>query len=122
MSLSSADAIIYHGLNLEGKLSSAFDKAGVTQGKTYAIHSVIDQKFLLPVEQNLGYFDPPLWFDPILWTECLHGLSKHLSLLLPNDSELIEARAKTGHIKISNCSKVCHNCLSKNSSKSKENL
>ena len=28
MSLSSADAIIYHGLNLEGKLSSAFDKAG----------------------------------------------------------------------------------------------
>lgn len=113
MSLSSADAIIYHGLNLEGKLSSAFDKAGLTQGKTYAIHSVIDQKFLLPVEQNLGYFDPHLWFDPILWTECLHGLSKHLSLLLPNDSELIEARAKQVTLKYQIVQKFATTALAK---------
>jgi manganese/zinc/iron transport system substrate-binding protein len=94
MSLSTADLIVYHGLNLEGKLGSTFKKAGLSQPKTYAIHSAVDPKFLLASDEKKGHFDPHIWFDPGIWIQCLHGLSRRLCLLLPDDSALIEARAK----------------------------
>ena len=94
MSLSTADLIVYHGLNLEGKLGSTFKKAGLSQQKTYAIHSTVDPKFLLASDEKKGHFDPHIWFDPEIWIQCLHGLSRHLCLLLPDEADLIEVRAK----------------------------
>ena len=94
MSLSTADAIIYHGLKFEGKLASAFNQAALTKDKTYPIHSPIDPSFLLASDEEDGHFDPHIWFDPKIWTQCLMGLSRHLAVLMPDDSALIEARAK----------------------------
>lgn len=94
MSLSTADLIVYHGLNLEGKLGSTFEKAGLSPEKSYAIHSAVDPKSLLASDEKKGHFDPHIWFDPEIWIQCLHGLSRQLCLLLPDEAELIQARAK----------------------------
>ncbi len=93
MSLSTADLIVFHGLQLEGKLGTAFETAGLSRDKIFSISSVIEPSALLFAEEEEGKFpDPHIWFDPTIWTTCLHGLAARLSSLLPEQKVLISEK------------------------------
>ena len=93
MSLSTADLIVFHGLQLEGKLGTAFDTAGLSKDKIFSVSSVIEPSALLFAEEDEGKFpDPHIWFDPTIWTTCLHGLAARLSSLLPEQKVFISQK------------------------------
>ena len=94
MSLSSADLIVFHGLQLEGKLGSAFETAGLSKDKIFSISSVIDPSVLLFADEEEGKFpDPHIWFDPEIWTTCLQALADKLSSFLPEKEVFISEKA-----------------------------
>ena len=94
MSLSTADLIIFHGLQLEGKLGAAFATAGLSKDKLFSISSVIDQNVLLFADEEEGKFpDPHIWFDPEIWTICLKALADKLSSFLPKHEVFISEKA-----------------------------
>lgn len=94
-SLRTADLIVFHGLQLEGKLASAFESTGLNSEKIYSISSQIDEALFLPAEEKKGkYFDPHLWFDPEIWTDCMNGLANKLVSIIPAKKGYIEQRAK----------------------------
>ena len=93
MSLSTADLIVFHGLQLEGKLGTAFETTGLSKDKLFSISSVIDPDVLLFAEEEEGKFpDPHIWFDPVIWTTCLHSLAAKISSLLPKQEEFISQK------------------------------
>ena len=94
MSLSTADLIIFHGLQLEGKLGTAFETAGLSKDKIFSISSVIDPGVLLFADEEEGKFpDPHIWFDPEIWTICLRALADKLSSFLPEHEVFISEKA-----------------------------
>ena len=93
MSLSTADLIIFHGLQLEGKLGTAFETAGLSKDKIFSISSVIDPSVLLFADEEEGKFpDPHIWFDPEIWTICLRALADKLSSFLPEHEVFISEK------------------------------
>ena len=94
MSLSTADLIVFHGLQLEGKLGTAFETAGLSKDKIFSISSVIDPSVLLFADEEEGKFpDPHIWFDPEIWTTCLQALAVKLSSFLPEQEVFISEKA-----------------------------
>lgn len=76
--LSQADVIFYSGLHLEGKMQEIFDKISKSNKKIYAVtDSVLREKLLSPPEFE-GNYDPHVWFDVPLWSECVDTVSQSL--------------------------------------------
>lgn len=90
--ITSADAVIYHGLKLEGKLASTLKTAAHI--KTFAACSGIPEKFLIfSNEEDSTYPDPHVWFSPEIWISCLHTIAQYLATELPEHQEDIQERA-----------------------------
>ncbi len=90
--ITSADAVIYHGLKLEGKLASTLKTA--TQIKTFAACSGIPEELLIfSDEEDSTYPDPHVWFSPEIWISCLHTIAQYLATALPEHQEDIQERA-----------------------------
>ena len=53
-SLRTADLIVFHGLQLEGKLASAFESTAFKFRKDHSISSQIDEALFLPAEEKKG--------------------------------------------------------------------
>lgn len=78
--LRSADIIFYNGLHLEGRMIDVLESMA-RQGKAvYAITDDIERSKLLALDAGTfqGY-DPHVWFDPKLWSECAEKIIKELS-------------------------------------------
>jgi manganese/zinc/iron transport system substrate-binding protein len=69
-----ADVIIYHGLDLEGKMNRVFENMRRRNVKTYAVAEVISDADLLEGEDEEEAFDPHVWFDVTLWIEVVHSV------------------------------------------------
>lgn len=78
--LAKADVIFYVGLMLEGRMADLFSRMG-RQGKpVYAVSEQIPRDKLLEPEEFEGHWDPHIWGDPRMWSDCVgvvvEGLSK----------------------------------------------
>ena len=93
--LSQADLIFYSGLHLEGKMQEIFDKIAKSKKKIYAVTSSISREKLLAPSEFKGNYDPHVWFDVLLWSECIAVVRQ---ALVENDSSnqiLYQQRAET---------------------------
>lgn len=64
-----ADAIIYSGLMLEGKMTDSLIKIG-RRRPVYAVTERLDEKNLLSPKEFKGHHDPHVWMNAALWKEC----------------------------------------------------
>src|SRR5688572_21365551 len=62
-----ADAVLYSGLMLEGKMADALVKLGRDGKKVYAVTELIDEKSLMEPADQPGHPDPHVWMDVKAW-------------------------------------------------------
>lgn len=87
-----ADAVVYSGLMLEGKMADTLIKVGRSK-PVFAVTELIDEKFLLEPEEMAGHADPHVWMDPSAWAKATQAVGKSLSEFDPNNAEFYQKNA-----------------------------
>lgn len=77
--LQQADVIFYNGLLLEGKMQDLFTRMARTKKLVYAVTESLPEDRLLTPEDMEGHHDPHVWFDVLLWEQCVESVVKGLS-------------------------------------------
>ena len=80
VTLQRAKIIFYSGLMLEGRMTDLFFRMARAGKLVYAVTESIPEKDRLEPPEFAGHWDPHVWGDPILWSNCIvtvvDGLSK----------------------------------------------
>lgn len=94
--LSEADAIFYNGLHLEGRMTDVFEKLAArrpTFAVTEGLVEAKDTRLRKPPEFE-GYFDPHVWHDPKIWSDCVRYAATKLGELDPQHKSEYDANAQ----------------------------
>lgn len=94
--LRKADAVIYNGLRLEGKMSEVLEKLAESKPVIAMAEGISrEQLRIVAGEEGEELYDPHIWNDVGLWTEAVAYLSTELQKALPELAETIQANAGT---------------------------
>lgn len=91
--LQRADAVFYHGLMLEGRLSDLFARLTRAGRPVFAVTTGLDPAALLADDEKVGHPDPHVWLDAALWAQCVEPVRAALAQLDPAGAELYARRA-----------------------------
>lgn len=89
-----ADAVIYNGLHLEGKLEEVFEKMKHQNKKTIVVSDVLDKNTLINSENFASNYDPHIWFDINKWVKIATYVADKLGELDAENAEVYKANAK----------------------------
>lgn len=81
--LQRAQVIFYSGLHLEGRMAELFQRLGKSGKKVYAVSATIPEAGLLKPAEFEGAFDPHIWGDARMWSQCIDAVVSGLSLSDP---------------------------------------
>ena len=87
--LENADAIFFAGLHLEGRMSDLFVQMARNR-PTYAVTEGLQsrgEKRLREPPEFEGMYDPHVWHDVALWSDCVGDMAKALSEFDPKNAE-----------------------------------
>lgn len=90
--MSSADAIFYNGLHLEGKMSEILARMGERGVMTVAVAECLPGEELIPLQGYSGLRDPHVWFDVSLWAGTIDCTAKALAALDPPNADAYRDR------------------------------
>jgi manganese/zinc/iron transport system substrate-binding protein len=90
--LQGAEVIFYSGIFLEGKLQDVFEKMSKGGKRVLAVTDSIPKEKLLHPSDGTGHADPHVWFDVVLWAQCVDVVVKGLSETRPADKEYFTQR------------------------------
>lgn len=94
--LRKADAVIYNGLRLEGKMSEVLEKLAESKPVIAMAEGVSqDQLRIVAGEKGEELYDPHVWNDVGLWSEAVAYLSTELQNALPELAKTIQANTGT---------------------------
>lgn len=85
--LTSADAIFYNGLHLEGKMVEIFEKMQHSGKKTYALSNGLPEESIISSANFAGSHDPHMWFSVENWLMSAKYAAQKLSELKPNSKD-----------------------------------
>jgi manganese/zinc/iron transport system substrate-binding protein len=91
--MSSADAIFYNGLHLEGKMSEVLEKMGERDVVTVAVAECLPGDELISLQGYSGLHDPHVWFDVKLWAGTIGCAADALAALDPPHADAYRDRA-----------------------------
>jgi manganese/zinc/iron transport system substrate-binding protein len=91
--LSEADAIIYNGLHLEGKLVEIFEKMEHKGKEVYSLAETIDDDKLILSEDFAGNYDPHIWFSTQIWKQVAEYAGEILSEIDPENAGFYKTNA-----------------------------
>ncbi|WP_218931937.1 metal ABC transporter solute-binding protein, Zn/Mn family [Adhaeretor mobilis] len=95
--LRNAEAIFYSGLHLEGRMTDLFEQMA-RRKLTYAVTSGLstrkDPRLRKPPEFE-GVYDPHVWHDVSLWSQCVEDIAEELAIYDPSHAEEYKKNAKT---------------------------
>lgn len=91
--MSSAGAIFYNGLHLEGKMSEILERMGERGVRTIAVAECVPGGELIESTGFSGMHDPHVWFDVGLWTETADCVAGALAGLDPENEAGYRERA-----------------------------
>lgn len=83
--LSSADAIFYNGLHLEGKMVEIFEKMKHSGKNTFAISDGLPKERLISSANFPGNHDPHIWFSVQNWIDAAHYVNLKLAESQPQN-------------------------------------
>ena len=92
--LQGADVIFYNGILLEGKMQEVFEKMAKGGKRVLAVTDSIPKDKLLHPSDGGGHADPHVWFDVVLWAQCVDVVVKGLSEARPTDKEYFTQRGE----------------------------
>jgi manganese/zinc/iron transport system substrate-binding protein len=91
--MSSAEAIFYNGIHLEGKMSEILERIGERGVVTVAVAECVPEEEMIESTGFSGLHDPHVWFDVALWSKTLGCISETLADLDPDRAQGYRARA-----------------------------
>lgn len=95
--LDAADAIFYNGMHLEGRMADLFVRMARSRA-TYAVTEDLqargDPRLREPPEFE-GMYDPHVWHDVALWSDCVRDMSEKLSQFDPTHADDYRKNAAT---------------------------
>lgn len=89
----SADAVFYTGLMLEGRMADDFALVGRKGKPVFPVTEGLDREKLREPPEFEGHWDPHVWMDIELWSECVAHVAKELGTLDASSSDDYQARA-----------------------------
>lgn len=93
LKLQRANVIFYSGLLLEGKMQELFGQMARKKKFVYAVTEDLAHEKLLEPPAFGGHFDPHVWFDVPLWTQCIDKMVEGLSEFDPAGKSAYEKNA-----------------------------
>ena len=91
--LSDAEIIFYSGLHLEGKMVEIFERMSSTR-PTMAVTANLPEARLRRPPEFAGNFDPHVWFDVALWSECSRTVEAELARFDPPHAVVYQANGE----------------------------
>jgi len=92
--MSSAEAIFFNGLHLEGKMTEVLDRMGERGVMTVAVGECLPADELITSAAFSGLHDPHVWFDVGLWARATHCVADALAELVPAHADTFRNRAQ----------------------------
>ncbi len=89
--LARADLVVASGLHLEGKLGELLDRLG-RRTRVVAVAETLPRDRLLEVAP--GLYDPHVWFDARLWSECAPAVAEAVATADAGAAEHCRQRAR----------------------------
>ena len=77
--LSSADIVFYGGLFLEGRMEVSLHKLKQSRKPVHAVGESLDAATLRKPREFEGHFDPHVWMDVTLWSQCVDAVATGMS-------------------------------------------
>lgn len=96
----SGDIVFYSGLLLEGKMSGVLEKLSKRQ-RVIAVTDDIDRKRLLSSQDSGDHYDPHVWMDVSLWTQCAVRIANTLSEFDPEHAEVYRSNLQAYQARLS---------------------
>ena len=93
--MSSAEAIFFNGLHLEGKMTEVMERMGERGVTTVAVGECLPAEELITSAAFSGLHDPHVWFDVSLWAGATHCVADALAELVPAHADGFRNRAQT---------------------------
>ena len=91
--MSSAEAIFYSGVHLEGKMSEVLERMGERGMRTVAVAECVPEENLIESTGFSGLHDPHVWFDVALWSQTVGCVVETLADLDPDHADAYRERA-----------------------------
>jgi manganese/zinc/iron transport system substrate-binding protein len=107
--LKAADAIFYNGLHLEGVMANTFEKLARTQpayAVTHGIESRHDKRLREPPDFE-GLYDPHVWHDPLLWSDCVQDVAEFLATFDPAHADDYKKNAEAYREELAELDEEC---------------
>src|SRR5688572_31547237 len=79
LKLQQANVIFYNGLLLEGKMQELFGQMARKKKFVYAVTEDLPKDQLLEPASMGGHYDPHVWFDVPLWSQCANKVAEGLT-------------------------------------------
>jgi manganese/zinc/iron transport system substrate-binding protein len=88
-----ADAVFYTGLMLEGRMADDFARVGRKGLPVFPVTESFDREKLREPPEFEGHWDPHVWMDVELWSECVGHVAKELGALDAGSADDYQSRA-----------------------------
>jgi manganese/zinc/iron transport system substrate-binding protein len=89
-----ADVVIYSGLMLEGRMSETFEQVARPGKPVFAVTDGLDRSRLREPPEFAGHYDPHVWMDVAMWSECVEYIAQQLAKFDPSHAESYTANAQ----------------------------
>jgi manganese/zinc/iron transport system substrate-binding protein len=87
LKIAQSDAIIYHGLHLEARMTDLFSHLA-QQKKTYVVSECIPHENLICPDKSCQIFDPHIWLNPELWLNVIEKITTIVCELVPENNNI----------------------------------
>lgn len=94
--LDAAKIIVHNGLHLEGRMAETFERLADKKTVIALADGLVaakDKRLLAPPEFE-GHYDPHVWHDVAMWSECIGYLAEQLAKADPDGAAEYQANAK----------------------------
>jgi manganese/zinc/iron transport system substrate-binding protein len=108
--LNEADAIFYNGLHLEGRMSDLFVQMARRKATFAVTEGLIarDDKRLREPPEFAGMYDPHVWHDVALWSECVSDVAEMLAKFDPDHAINYREHAATYSAELESLDEFCN--------------
>ena len=88
-----ADAVFYTGLMLEGRMADDFALVGRKGKPVFPVTEGLDREKLREPPEFEGHWDPHVWMDVELWSECVSQIASQLKSVDETAATKLETKA-----------------------------
>ncbi len=100
--LRNAELIFYGGLMLEGRMEDALKKLKEPPRVVVAVSEALDPSVLRKPPEFEGHFDPHVWMDVMLWSQCVDVVAATMSNVDPENADEYNERSRAYRNQLSN--------------------